>query len=579
MKKRIFLLLTLFSAVFMLASTALVGTVYYRFYQNSVKGEIRTECKMLAKTLDAQPDNPAFLNYFKSVAHPDTRITLVDKTGRVLFDTSGDASVSPNHADRQEIMAALEFGTGESVRHSSTLRSDNFYFAARLNNDDVLRLSRPIDRIFAMFEDTVSIVLFLLLVLIALSLFFASLLTSFLMKPVNALAARLDAAISPTGGTAAEVGVYEELSPFLQKINSLRGQVGRYTQSLREEKDTFATITKNMREGLILLDTRKNVLTINRSALRMLGLAKGQSYEGQSLLHLKRSLPLTEALDSVLTKGGARSTDEQDGHGNIYRFFVSPVPGEDDAPAGAMVFIVDVTIEAQSEKIRRDFAANVSHELKTPLTSICGFAEMIENGMMKSEEDIHTSAARIRRESSRLIALIEDIIRLSEIETGTTIEMGVCRLDSIVREAAQSLETPAAEREVTIVQDCKEIIVLGSRSMLYELVYNLLENAVKYNIPGGSVTASLLKKDDGAVLLTVSDTGIGIAGEHLARIFERFYRVDKSRSKQTGGTGLGLSIVKHIVEVHGGQVSVQSKEKAGTTITVLLPAQKPALPA
>lgn len=573
MKKRIFIVLSLFSAVFMLTAAFSVGAVYYRFYRETARGEIRSECAMLAKTLDSQASNPDFLNYFQSGAHPDTRITLIAEDGTVLFDTSGSPETLQNHSDRSEVADAQKNGTGEITRYSETLKSDSFYYCVRLNNNDVLRLSRQIDTISGVFKSTLPVVLLLVVLLIALSLLLSSRLSRFLLRPVNSAAEELNQMLLSPADAPQEDDIespYEELSPFLQKIRALRGELFLYIKTLREEKDTFDTMTKNLHEGLILLSGDKNVLTINHSAMAMLSLPDNVDYSGQNLLHLTRSLALHRALDEVISTGIGKTLDERDERLGVRRFFLSPASGVAERSAGAMIFIADVTAETKAEEMRRDFAANVSHELKTPLTSIRGFAELIENGMTKSESDTHAFAARIHGEANRLLSLIEDIIRLSEIETGPSPKLERCRLSDIAEECVSSLSETAAARDISLVAECGDIDLPGNRAMLCELVYNLLDNAVKYNRPGGSATVSVKHIGNSAVI-AVSDTGIGIPSEQFTRIFERFYRVDKSRSKQTGGTGLGLSIVKHIVEAHGGRTDIKSEIGVGTTITVYLP--------
>lgn len=572
MRKRIFSLFALLSAALMLLVALTLSVFYYRFYVSNVQSELRTECQMLGHVLDNEQNNPEYLLYYGDVAPRNTRITLVDKSGNVLYDSSENPQLLENHLSRPEISAALATGRGESIRHSDTVGTDTYYFAVRLNNDDVLRLSRPLNLILSVFRDTVPLVLFLLLALVLLSLLLSSLLTRMLVKPVTSAARALADSLSGAAPSPLPLEApYEELSPFFHTVSSLRSELSEYINTLREERDSFNAFTRNMREGVIVLDQRKHVLTINPSALSMLSIPDTMQCDGQTLSHICRSANLRRAVDSVLAGEGGSSFDEDSENGSIYRFFLSPVESEQTQENGAMVFIVDVTQEAKNEAIRRDFAANVSHELKTPLTSIQGFAELIESGMITDVSETRSSAGRIKTEAARLITLINDIIRLSEIESGPAEQFSAFRLDEVLQEALSALTPLAAEREVTLAAEgLANCTVLGNRSMLFELSYNLLENAIKYNRPQGTVTLSLEPRD-GQAMLQVSDTGIGIENSHLVRIFERFYRVDRSRSKQTGGTGLGLSIVKHVVEVHGGTVTVESTPGVGTGITVVLP--------
>ena len=576
MKKRIFLLFSLFSITVTLLTAIVVAFVYYDFYRENVRSEIQSECTLIAAGLEEVPDNNALLAKVKQLAQKGPRMTLIAEDGSVLFDSSQDASTLPNHMDRAELQSAKESGTGEAVRYSETLRADTYYYALRLPDGQILRLSRPMDTITEVFADTVPLVIALLFVLILLSLAVSSLLTRTLVRPITLAAKELDNVLDSSkdrGEIFLELRTYEELSPFITKLRQLRGEVEQYLSSLREERDTIASITRNMSEGLIFLNREKTILSINRRALELMDVPRDNDHSGENILHLTRDPQLQEALDQVLSSGQGTSFDETDRSGIARRYFVTPaIDTSGCSTDGVMVFIVDSTAEMKAERIRREFAANVSHELKTPLTSINGFAEMIENGMIHTKEDIRGACARIHREASRLITLVEDIMRLSAIENheGAKEERASCPMEGIVREATLAVEQAARQKRVLINWECDDTAVFGIRSMLYELIFNLMDNAVKYNRPDGRVEVSVHTEGSNAVI-SVRDTGIGIPQEHLERIFERFYRVDKSRSKQTGGTGLGLSIVKHIVELHQGHIQVESKEGSGTCITVILP--------
>ena len=569
MKRRIFSVFALLTALVTIATTLSVCVLYYGFYRETVKSGLQDECYALARSVEESQDVPELLRQVGYALGRNTRMTLVGTDGAVLFDSGLAASTLPNHGDREEFMPAREQGFGEATRHSDTLNADTYYYAVALENGSLLRLSRTMNSILDVFFGTVPLILLVLVLSLALSLLLASLLTKMILRPVNEAARQLEGMLTP--GEYTEIKTYRELEPFIGKIRALQRQLEEYVRKLKAQKDTVGTITRNMREGLILMDREKNILAINRSAQEMLEIPGGMDYTGQNILHLTRSLQLQEALQKVLSENRGLSFDEEDILGGCHRFFVSPAQDESGQLDGIMVFIVDITSEKKAEQVRRDFAANVSHELKTPLTSINGFAEMIETGMLQSSDDIRASCARIHREGSRLIRLIDDIIRLSEIESGSAEEqVAPCSLREIVDEAIASTESPAREKGIKISVSGEDVMLYGRRPMLYELVYNLLDNAIKYNVPKGSVTLSLSQEEERA-LLQVSDTGIGVPPEHLERIFERFYRVDKSRSKQTGGTGLGLSIVKHIVEYHHGTISLTSKEGEGTTFTVVLP--------
>ena len=391
-------------------------------------------------------------------------------------------------------------------------------------------------------------------------MFVSSRLTRRLLRPIEALADNLE--------QGARGAAYEELEPFFAKIREQNRLIQEQVKRLREERDTINTITSNMKEGMVLLDLERGILSVNHSALMLLDAAEGV-YEGKNILNLSRSELLGDCAGKALAGAAADAVLERDGR--ACHIFASPVRDAGGAICGAIVLLLDVTEQQRAEQVRRDFAANVSHELKTPLTSISGFAEMMENGMADNSQDVRRFAGRIYTQAQRLIALTDDIIRLSRIERADLTENVPVELRALCDRAVETLRFTAEQKQVEIAVTGGPAPVRGDRQMLDELITNLMDNAVKYNRPGGRVDVSL-SVQDGLVCLRVADTGIGIPKEHQERIFERFYRVDQSRSKQTGGTGLGLSIVKHVVERHGGSITLESVPGEGTAVTVRLPA-------
>lgn len=360
---------------------------------------------------------------------------------------------------------------------------------------------------------------------------------------------------------------YEELSPLLSRINKQRAQIAEQLAELRHRTDEFEQVTGNMKEGLVLIDTNENVLSINSAARNIFSAA--EDCIGKSFLTVDRSRDLNAAIHSAFEHG--HSEIHSDKNGRTYQFDISRIDSDGSA-FGAVILLFDITDRENAEKLRREFTANVSHELKTPLQGIIGSAELIESGMVKAA-DMPRFVGHIREEAQRLVSLVNDIIRLSQLDEGDSLPTERVDLLAVAEEAAADLSEAAKARNIFLLAEGESVFVFGIKRLLYEVIYNLGENAVKYNVENGNVLISVAKEENSAVL-TVKDSGIGIAPEHQSRIFERFYRVDKSHSKASGGTGLGLSIVKHAVQRHGGKIELESEPGKGTTIRVILPAAK-----
>ncbi len=543
MKARIFRSMLLLSVASALVCSAALCCVFYGQLTAAVRQDLRERALIMKDILADAP------GAYAALRGADMRVTVVGPSGAVLFDDDEDVSAMSNHADRAEIAKALSEGVGESRRFSQTMRQETCYFAVRLQNGDVLRLAKTTSSIFDVVQRMLPVAALVVLAMILAGHFGAGRLTRRIVQPINQF--------DPAGAAAP----YDELAPFARTIRKQRELIERQMQEARARADTMDAIMDSMREGIALIDPQGMVLSANRSALEVFGMPEGAS--GRSALELLRDVRIAEHVKAALS--GQRTELTYEHAGGVYQVFFSPV-----AKRGAIVLFLDISERAGAERMRREFSANVSHELKTPLTSISAYAEMIVSGMAKGEDAL-SFVVKIKEEAARLIALVEDILMLSRLDEGAAPAAAEdVDLAQTAREAVSALSKAAQDAGVRLSVDASAAIVSGSRAMLFELVYNLADNGVKYNRPGGSVSVSVTSHG-GQAILRVSDTGIGIPREHQARVFERFYRVDKSRSKKTGGTGLGLSIVKHIAAVHAGSLVLRSAEGRGTDVTVALP--------
>ncbi len=539
----------LFSA---LLSVVLTATAFHNSFDTQIKSDLMRSAGILAESYDYFQD----YTDLKDFTDHNFRITLIAPEGDVLFESDADAAVMENHADRPEIQEALESGSGQITRQSSTINKNVYYYAVRLDDGNVLRVSTEAKTIYSTFSSAFPLITCMLLALMLVSVLLAVLLTKKLVRPIKQLADNLTSLDLP----ADDKKIYKELVPFVKEIQAQRIKIEYQLHQLQEEKNKLSAILQNMSEGLIILDDRKNVLLLNESAKKYLNVT--EAYENKNVLYLSRSKPFLDCLDSA-AKGNSHSV-VLPLEGRVFQVLVNPVVTEEHR--GIICLILDITEKNQIEKMKQEFTANVSHELKTPLTSISGYAEMMETGMAKPE-DIPDFAAKIHREAGRLLTLISDIIKLSELdENQKNWEAAPVDLLEVAEETSNLLSFSAIKHHVTVSVDGQPAIVNGSRHLLSELVYNLCDNAIRYNKENGHVWITVAPGS-----ITVKDTGIGIPKEYQKRVFERFYRVDKSRSKETGGTGLGLAIVKHIAEQHHASIQLQSQEGVGTEIQILFP--------
>lgn len=552
MTKKIFRSIVIVAASVLLASLVIISSFFYEYFGRLQRQEMKDELYLAATAVEHGGED-----YLKNISSGHFRLSLIAKDGSVLYDTAADAESLENHGGREEIKQALESGEGESIRYSSTLLQKTIYCAKRLDDGRVLRISVSRATVGAIAMGMISPIIAVGVGALILSGVLASRLAKRIVEPLN----KLDLE-HPLDNDS-----YEELSPLLSRINKQRAQIAEQLAELRHRTDEFEQVTGNMKEGLVLIDTNENVLSINSAARNIFSAA--EDCIGKSFLTVDRSRDLNAAIHSAFEHG--HSEIHSDKNGRTYQFDISRIDSDGSA-FGAVILLFDITDRENAEKLRREFTANVSHELKTPLQGIIGSAELIESGMVKAA-DMPRFVGHIREEAQRLVSLVNDIIRLSQLDEGDSLPTERVDLLAVAEEAAADLSEAAKARNISLLAEGESVFVFGIKRLLYEVIYNLGENAVKYNVENGNVLISVAKEENSAVL-TVKDSGIGIAPEHQSRIFERFYRVDKSHSKASGGTGLGLSIVKHAVQRHGGKIELESEPGKGTTIRVILPAAK-----
>ncbi len=542
MTSKIFRSTVFVAVVVLLCSLGIVMGVLYNHFTGVQVQQLKDELS-LAVTGTEQYGN-AFL---ENVEADRFRVTWIDIDGTVLFDSRVDESTMENHADREEIREAFAAGSGSAVRNSSTLTEQTYYEARRLTDGTVLRISANQASAWALMMDLLWPIILIAMLAIGLSLLLARRMAKNIVEPLNKL--NLEQPLSND--------TYEELSPLLRRINQQHLQINAQMRKLQRKADEFIQITSHMQEGLVVLDKETHIRSINAAAMKIFNAE--ESCVGSSFFQVNRSNALRQALNDALDRGHGSAVLELDGR--AYRFDMSSIQSEGKL-LGAVILAVDVTEAQNAEQMRREFSANVSHELKTPLQGIIGSAELLESGMVKAE-DTSRFVGHIRKEASRLVNLIEDIIRLSQLDEGVELPAEQVDMLALAEDVKEILAPCAAEKNVTINVTGNGFTIRGVRRMLQEILYNLCDNAVKYNVPGGSVVIHAENNR-----LVVSDTGIGIPAEHMDRIFERFYRVDKSHSKASGGTGLGLSIVKHAAAYHKAEISLESTPGKGTTITI-----------
>ena len=549
MTKKIFQSILLVAGCVLLASLLIIMGFLYDYFGGVEKNQLRDELSLAAAAVE-----DGGTDYLSQLTADRCRLTWIAADGSVLYDTKTDAESLENHASRAEVSQALATGTGESTRYSSTLMEKTMYYAQRLDDDTVLRISISRATVGMIAVGMLQPLLLVLIVALILSGMLAKRLSRRIVDPLNSLDLE-----HPLDNDA-----YEELSPLLKRIHRQHVEIQTQLRELREKTDEFTQITGSMREGLVLLDEHGDILSINAAAQALFG-ADAQCV-GRDFLTIERSHEISAAIQAAAADGHSEVRAER--AGRVYQFDISRITS-DGKFLGTVILAFDITEQEFAERNRREFTANVSHELKTPLQGIIGSAELIENGMVKPE-DLPRFVGHIHAEAARLVTLIDDIIRLSQLDEGDAMPTEPVDLLAVSQEAAENLHDAAAARDVMVSVTGQPAVLPGVRRLIYEIVYNLCDNAIKYNRDGGRVDVTVAA-DAGGSSITVADTGIGIAPEHQARVFERFYRVDKSHSKASGGTGLGLSIVKHAVQYHHGRIELESTPGTGTTIRVVFP--------
>ena len=553
MKNKIFRELVALAAMAVLVASGLITFLVSQDYFKETKKELAQEARYISMGLESGGND--FLNKIAAENGSNVRITLIDKDGIVLFDNQAEAKTLENHAMRQEIMEAVAVGAGEAERFSDTLDKTTYYYAVRLEDGKILRLARTIDSIYKSVLQMLPIMGGIVIVVAFLASIVARRVTFNLIKPLDQV--NLDEPLDNE--------TYDELAPFLTRIAKQKRQLSKNLKKLRGKQEELTIITNNMNEGLVLLNGQQNVLFINESAAKIFGFSTKEVI-GRNILTVDRAQEVQDLLQKVSQAGKGEGLYEKDGH--FYQLSGSSVNG-----SGSVILIYDVTEKMTAEKLRREFSANVSHELKTPLQSILGYAEIMKNGLVK-DEDKQRFLERIHAEAGNMIELIQNIMELSRLDENKTLdEFEDVDLLKLAQSVTLRLKHKAQTKGVTLNVSGSSACVCGVQSILSEVLYNLVDNSIKYNKDNGKVD---VKVQDGSeeVTVSVSDTGIGIGTADRERVFERFYRADKSHSKEIGGTGLGLSIVKHGVLFHKGRVELESEPGVGTTITFVLPKKR-----
>ena len=548
MKKRIFRSIMLVSVTCVIAGLAFLMGILYHFFGNQLEKELKAEASYLAVAVEKEGEAA-----FESLPLEAARVTLIDSDGTVLFDNKADAKSMENHGERKEVKAAMETGTGKSVRQSDTLMEKTVYSAEKLSNGQILRVSSNQYTVAAILKELFLPLIYVVLLMAVMGAVFASRLTKRIVEPLNEV----------DFDHPEQAETYEEIAPLLTKINKQQKTIGKQIADARRQQEEFSIITENMSEGLLVIDNQTDLLSCNSSARNLLA-ASGMQKQ-QSVFSLNRSEPFRQAVDAVLAgKHGETILRVGD---NYCQVTGNPV-FSDGAVTGGVLLLVDITEKIQRENLRREFTANVSHELKTPLTSISGFAEIIQDGFVKPQ-DVKIFAGKIFDEAQRLITLVGDVIKISQLDEGCLpYQKEDVDVYVLAKNILERFKEPAEKKGISLYLEGEHAVLSTVEPILDEVLANLCDNAVKYNRTDGNVTVTVLNGKH-AVSISVADTGLGISQGEKTRIFERFYRVDKSHSKEVGGTGLGLSIVKHGAAFLGAKLELESTLKKGSTFRLI----------
>lgn len=558
MRKKINRRLYFLGIITLILTNVLSLFVYYNFYTREAKKEITMRSTALAYSLNEPGDNIEYLKGYVSEL-PEMRITYIDSDGKVLFENRKDKEDLENHLNREEIEQAIATGEGSAKRKSETLGNTTYYSAKRLDDGTIIRVSRESKNAFGGFIEILPYDLGILIIILIISLIMSKHSTDKIVKPLEEAGENID--------DIKEIAVYDELKPFVRRIKSQNDLIKSQYEEIKVDRDKTQEVLNSMKEGLLLIDRDKNIISINESGKRYFD-SPVDKIEGQSILALTRDEEVLKAIDKVFNEktGSSVLIDKgKDGIKKYYKIYINPSQVKD---VGAIFLIMEVTKEVEAEIIRSEFTSNVSHELKSPLTSIMGFAEMIKSDMVTDEKDIKEFSGMIYKESSRLLQLIEELLSLSKLNEENIVLKENVNVRKVAEDVADSLSFEAKKKNIDIeIEGEGEII--SANTLIYEMLFNLVSNSIKYSNDDKVVKIKIEDEKD-KMLISVEDQGIGIKREEIPRIFERFYTVDKSRSKQNGGTGLGLSIVKHIINVLKGNISVESDPGKGTKFTITL---------
>ncbi len=547
MRRKLFRSLVLFSMLIsLLLSILLIGGMYM-YFSSQLQSQLRQEADTLSTMLQDQPDPAAYLRKGIFV----NRVTLIDRDGTVWFDNEADSAQMENHASRAEVIDAFKSGSGSASRSSATIGETSVYYAEKLNDTYVLRVAGTLKSVWVTIRGMIG--------WIALGFVISTLLAYQLAKPITtSLIGPLD---QINLDDPLQSDAYEEFSPMLRRMDAQNRRIAEQIREQKRHQTEVTSMLRDLREGLIVLGEGNRILVINPAARQILNAGNGDLMK-KPLLEINRH----ETLMRILSNNGG--SGEMQMGGRTYHVSSSPSEGE----VGIVLLLQDITDAQTAEQNRKQFTANVSHELRTPLTTISGYAELLETGFAKPE-DTATLGKKIHQESLRLLSLVEDILRLSKLDEGITKQKAPVELFMLAQACASKLKEYAEKQDVTVTVNGTQTIVMGDRTLLEEMTINLIDNAIKYNKKAGHVDVLVGETDD-QPFLTVKDSGLGIPPEHHPRVFERFYRVDSSRSKETGGTGLGLSIVKNGAQLHDATISLKSTPDQGTEITIRFPATK-----
>lgn len=549
MAKRIFRNVILTAIIAVLLTNFLTVFTMYNAYEESITQELRQEAEYVIHALEASPDQVLYLQGLET----NNRITLIENDGTVIFDNAVKVSGMENHMNRPEVVMAIENGWGESTRTSDTVSEVTLYYAQRMNDGRIFRIANTRSSIVGTFAGVLPMIIGMLVIVVLLSLINARRAAKRIVAPINTL--NLEKPL--------ENEAYDELAPLLTRMDKQHSQINKHVKELQTARSELAAIMDNMREGMILLDSKDHILSMNQSAADIFCVSP-MAHIGENLLSVSRDANLYDVVQDALSGNVGSLTMER--NTRHYQIFVSPVMRNEEI-RGAVLLMLDITERFVAEESRREFTANVSHELKTPLTSISGFAEIIRDGIAQPQ-DIPHFAGMICKESARLIALVNDILDLSKLDEKKNFGQSEnVEMLPLLQGLVDDFSLSAQKKDLCITLSGDEAQIKGFPVLLREMFFNLIDNAVKYTPDGGSIKLNVTQYDD-VVQCVISDTGIGIAQEHISHVFERFYRVDKSHSRQTGGTGLGLAIVKHIAQIHKADLSLESTPQIGTTITI-----------